>query len=111
MRNNFKSTIAAIVLLSATSMAFAAKPKNNENGAAAAIKDTRVSLSQAIAAAEQHAGGKAVRGAYEKTKNGWAYNVQVVKAGKVFNVLIDANYGLVIASVADAVDDAKDSKR
>ena len=110
MLRNTKIAIVTIALVVTSYAAFAAKAKNSEADVLAAIKDTKISLSQAITAAEVRVGGKAVRGEYEKTKNGWAYDIEVVKADKMFDVLVDSNYGNVISSAEDVADqdDEKD---
>ena len=69
------------------------------------IASAQVSLADAIAAAEKHAGGKAARAEYEKGKGGqWAYDVEVVAGAKTFDVKVDAEKGAVIASVEDKAD-------
>lgn len=75
----------------------------NENDALAVVA-TKISITQAIAIAEQHVKGKAARAEYENTKQGWAYDVEVVSNGRVFDVRIDANKGKVLSSLEDQVD-------
>ena len=110
MLRNTKIAIVTIALVVTSYAAFAAKAKNSESDVVAAIKDTRISLSQAVAAAETRVGGKAVSAEYEKTKKGWAYDIEIVKADKMFDVLVDSNYGNVISSAEDVADqdDEKD---
>jgi uncharacterized membrane protein YkoI len=96
-------TIAAFTLALATAgtAAYAADATQND---ALAINKAQISLSQAVTTAEQHVHGKASRAEYEDTKNGWAYDVEVVRDKKVFDVTVDAKNGAVIASTQDAVD-------
>ncbi len=105
MLRNTKIAIVAIALVATSYAAYAAKAKNSESDVLAAIQDTRISLSQAVTAAETRVGGKAVRAEYEKTKSGWAYDIEVVKADKMFDVLVDSNYGNVISSNEDVADE------
>ena len=87
-------------LATAGAMAFAAKTTENE----AVGPPAKISLTQAIAAAEQQANGKAARAEYEQTKNGWAYDVEVISGTKVFDVRVDADKGTVISSAEDTAD-------
>jgi hypothetical protein len=45
----------------------------------------------------------------EHQKNGWAYDVGTVNGDKAFDVLADANYGIVFSSTEDKADE--DNKR
>ena len=84
---------------------------NTENDALA-IGEARISLTQAITAAEQHVNGKAVQAEYEQTKAGWAYDVEVASGTQVFDVRVDADKGTVLSSTQDKVDedDSQDKK-
>lgn len=99
-----KTAMIAIALVVTSYAAYAAKAHDSEDDVMAEIQGARISLTQAIAAAETGVGGKAVRAEYEKTKGGWAYDIEVVKADKMFDVLVDSNYGKVISSTEDVAD-------
>lgn len=101
MIRNTKIAILAAVLASVGAAAYAANAVEND---AAAIAQAKIPLTQAITVAEQHAGGKASKAEYEKTKTGWAYDVEVVNGAKVFDVRVDADKGSVISSVEDKAD-------
>lgn len=80
-------------------------------GQALAVNDARsldqakISLSQAIASAEQHVGGQAAKAEFDNsTKHGLVYEVEVVKGTKIYDVKIDAQSGKVISSVEDMED-------
>lgn len=92
-----------LATLSATAIgtAFAAKTMEND---AMAISNAKIPLAQAVTTAEQHVNGKASKAEYEKTKAGWAYDVEVVSGNKVFDVRVDADKGTVIASNEDKAD-------
>ena len=109
MRKFTKITIAAVTLATAGAMAFAAKTLEND---AIAAPPAKISLTQAIAAAEQQANGRATRAEYEHTKAGWAYDVEVISGTKVFDVRVDADKGTVISSAEDTADrdDENDKK-
>ena len=75
--------------------------KTADNDDAANAKNP---LTQAIAAAERHANGRAARADYEATKGGWAYDVEVVSGAKVFDVKVEAEQGIVMSSDEDKSD-------
>ena len=117
--NSFKfrrayTAIAAAAVLTTTAAAWAATaPAAGPDSAAAtndamAVANNKVSLTQAIAAAEQHANGKASKAEYEQTKAGWAYDVEVISGAKVFDVKVDATQGTVISSAEDQIDRGED---
>ena len=94
-------SIACVVLVACgATAAFAA---GAENDALAAV-NAKVSLTKAIAAAEQHAAGKATKAEFERGKQGPVYEVEVVSGGKVFDVKVDAEQGTVVASREDKAD-------
>lgn len=95
--------LIAITALSATAIgtAFAAKFMEND---AMAISKAKIPMTHAIAAAEQHAHGKASRAEYEQTKTGWAYDIEVVSGTKVFDVKVDGDKGTVLSSTEDKGD-------
>lgn len=95
-----KIALVTVALASAGAVAFAANTMDNDNDAMAAFQ-AKVSLTQAIAAAEQHTGGKASRAEYEKNKTGWAYDVEVISGAKVFDVRVDGDKGTIVSSTED----------
>ncbi len=106
-------SIIAIGLLTIGTIAYAANESANESGNdALAVTHAKISMSQAVTTAEQHVKGKASRAEYEQSKNGWAYDVEVVSGKTVFDVTVDAEKGNVIASAQDATDqdDEQDEK-
>ncbi len=68
------SVVAATAVLAATAAASAASDGHRESKTGAndalAIGEAKVSLTQAIAAADQQTGGKASKAEYEKTRDG-----------------------------------------
>jgi uncharacterized membrane protein YkoI len=99
---------AAIVAALATaaiggSAAYAAKA-DGENDALAIVA-SKVGLGQAIAAAEQHVGGKAAKAEFEQSKGQWVFDVEVVKDARVvMDVKVDANTGKVLSATEDKAD-------
>lgn len=98
-----KHTLAAIAVLSATAIgsAYAAKSVENDD---LAVESAKVGLSQAVTTAEQHAGGKASRAEFEKSKGRWVFDVEVVAGKKAIDVKVDPTTGKVLAMTDDKAD-------
>lgn len=107
MKRTTQLTLLAVALATAgATAAFAAKSSEND---ALAIGQAKITLTQAIAAAEQQVGGKATKAEFEHDKQrGWSYGVEVVNGAKVYDVKVDALAGTVIASTEDKIDGGKD---
>lgn len=103
-RFNKISLTAAFLAASLAAVGTAVFAANNTENDAASLLKANISLSQAVAVAEQHANGKATRAEYENSKQGWAYDIEVVSGTKVFDVKVDADKGIVISSAQDSSD-------
>lgn len=99
-----KTTLSALALVLATSGAVAYAARGEAQNDALAAAQARVTLVQAVTAAEQHTGGKAVKAEFEHDRQGPHYEVEVVKGSQVFDVIVDTNQGSVISSVEDRHD-------
>jgi uncharacterized membrane protein YkoI len=102
-----KLSAAIVAALAAAAIgggsAYAAKAAKQED--AFAIISAPVSLAQAIAAAEQHVGGKAAKAELEDENGQWVFGVEVVKdATQVMDVKVDAATGKVLSATADTAD-------
>ena len=95
-------TLAAAVL--AATAVYAGENGNEDRHDAAALAQAKVSLGQAISAAEQHANGKAARAELEDENGKVVYGVEVVGAGKTTDVKVDINTGQVLSAQADQGD-------
>jgi len=95
MTHHKKLAVLALTMAVIGGSAYAANEKANE---VQAISQTKTSLTQAIATAEQHVKGKASRADLEQGKSGWIYDVEVVSGQTIFDVRIDAASGAVLAS-------------
>jgi uncharacterized membrane protein YkoI len=93
---------AAAAALSALAVG-AGYAANGENDALA-IAGAKIDLAKAVAAAEQHVGGKASKGEYERHKGQWVYDIEVVKGKTVMDVKVDATSGSVISATEDKAD-------
>lgn len=101
MNRNKVIFMTVAIALGAGAAAFAAQ--NGENDAVA-IRNAKLSLVDAVGIAQRHASGQASRAEFEKTRQGWVYEVEVVSGGKVFDVHVDATKGTVLSSAEDKAD-------
>ena len=97
--------------LGAVVQAKTGKPEAAEQNEMATAASAKVPLRDAIAAAEQHLQGKAVRADFE-SENGspGEYKIEVVAGTKVFDVRVDADKGTVITAKEDNADGDDDEK-
>ena len=102
-----KLYLLALAALSATAIGTAYAARTMENDALA-IENTKIDLSQAITAAEQHVGGKASRGEFEKHQGQWVFDVEVVQGKKIMDVKVDSTSGKVIVATEDKADHDED---
>jgi uncharacterized membrane protein YkoI len=100
-RKVYLTALAALSTAVVVGSAYAAKETEND---ALAISSAKVGLGQAVAAAEQHVGGKASRAEYEHHKGQWVFYVEVVKGKSVMDVKVDPASGRVIEASVDKAD-------
>ena len=94
-----KLALLVVALTTGGGMAYAVSSHqaSMENDALA-ISNAKISLTQAIATAEQQTGGKATSAEFEHEQGRWLAAVEVVKGGVVFDVSIDAERGAILSS-------------
>jgi len=86
-------------------------PSEAQTNDAAAAASVRVPMSAALATAEQHMQGKAVRAVFEAGKGArGVYEIEIATGAKVFDVRIDADKGTVISANEDRVDGDDDKE-
>lgn len=90
--------LAALVAAGTVSGVALAKETDHEKADAAALASAKVSLSQAIATAEQKSGGKAVGAGVDHEKGAVRIAVEVVGGHGVQTVLVDPQSGQVTAT-------------
>lgn len=84
-------------------LVYAKQTGSIENDAVADLAKTTITLTQAVAAAEGQAGGRATKAELESERGAVLFQVEVVTAdSKVFDVKIDAADGKVLSSKADS---------
>lgn len=92
--------LAAVLLLF-----FAAVPEAGaDNNEIQLLAETEINLSQAIAAAEKHNGGQAIEASLDDDSFKPAYEVSLVKDGRVFDVQVDGMTGEILSARED-IDD------
>lgn len=98
---------ALVAALSAFAIGGGYAANSSENDALA-IASAKIDLANAVAAAEQHVGGKASKAEYERHKGQWVYDIEVVKDKKVMDVKVNATSGKVISATEDEADKGDD---
>jgi len=88
----------------AAGLAFGQSAALGEENDALQIVHAKVSLTEAVAAAESKAGGRASKAEFEKTADGWVYDVEVVTGRTVSDVHVDAQTAAVLSVSEDAID-------
>jgi uncharacterized membrane protein YkoI len=89
--------------------AYARSKRESATNEAAIIADAKITMAQAIAAAETQVGGKAVGTGIEDENGTVAFEVEVLKDGQRHEVLIDPQSGEVIkTTMTDTEDNESD---
>lgn len=97
---------AAVILAVGGGVAFAKSgTAGDDNDAITDLARAKITLVQAVAAAEHHAGGRATAAELETEKGKTLYEIEVVAANKaVYDVTVDAGTGKVVSSEVDKAD-------
>ncbi len=90
-------------------LAFAKERQDAKNDEAAIMTNAKITMPQAIAAAQQATGGKAVGTGIEDQDGTVNFEVKVLKDGARQKVLIDTQTGKVVKTVAAQNDDDGDN--
>ena len=105
---NLKFTISAVLVAAGVAAAGClayALSSSNENDDIVDLSKAKITLTQAVGAAEAHATGKATKAELEGEQGTLVYQVEVVTAdNKVFNIEVDASDGKVLSSKQDLAD-------
>lgn len=102
-------TALALAAMLAFATAAHAKTSNQDSRDIAALDGMKITLQQAIATAEQQAGGRAVSADVKQGNDGTRIVVEVAGTGGVKTVLVDARSGAITAEHgSDAADDDED---
>jgi uncharacterized membrane protein YkoI len=90
------ATMAAVMVLGATGVAFAATGEDEERQEIATVLGAKASVGQAITAAERKTGGRAMEIGVEEEKGAYLYEVKTVSKDKVAEVFVDPASGQVV---------------
>ena len=102
------AVMAALIAASTGGVAFAATDgdgKNDDAKEIAAALSAKMTASQAIAAAEQNTGGRAIEFGLESENGRVLYNVKTVTKDKVLNVYVDPDSGQIVRSEEEGLID------
>ncbi len=108
-RNNLLNAILAIILVTCTavSVAQASESKEKETNELKLFSQAKISLVDAIKAAELKTGGKALEAELDDEANTVQFEVEVLKGGKIHDVIVDGKTGIVLKVSLD--DEANES--
>ena len=109
-----KHAIIAGVLTAAavaTTVVYADYRESRETNHAAALAQAKVSLVQAITAAEQHVNGKAARAELEDENGKLVYEVEVFAGSKATDVTVDIATGQILSARADTADNERGEEK
>lgn len=99
--------ISTGLVLGSVGFAYAEKANNDEAKEFLHFSQAKISLADAIKAAENKVGGKAMEAELDDEPKTVQFEVEVVKDGKIHKVSVDGKTGLVLAA---ALDDDKDDE-
>jgi hypothetical protein len=69
------------------------------------IENSKIGMAQAVTAAEQYVGGKAVHAEFERHKDKSTFDIEVVKEKTIMKVKVDPTSGKIISSIEDKDDE------
>lgn len=92
------TALFAIVIMTGTAvnMAQAAESKNEEAKELQLFSQAKISLQDAIKAAEQKTGGKAMEAELNDESDTVQFEIEVLKEGKIHEVIVDGKTGEVL---------------
>ena len=100
MTNGLIAVPAASGLMASSGIAFAEQTVNDAHE----LPRTKISLIEAVAAAEAKTAGHATRAQFENSAEGWTYDVEVVAGDAVSDVHVNAQTGAVLSVTEDQTD-------
>ena len=107
MKRNLMIPALAVAfgVATAAGLAVAQQSGGSDNDAVTDIARAKITLSQAVGAAEAQAAGRATKAELESENGAVVFNVEVVAAdNKVFDVKVNAVDGKVLSSTQDRAD-------
>ncbi|CAA9889301.1 conserved exported hypothetical protein [Candidatus Methylobacter favarea] len=102
---------AAVMTGAAVNAAQAGESKEKEAKELTLFSQAKISLTEAIRAAEKKTGGKAMEAEVDEESNTVQFEVETVKDGKVYEVKVDGKTGSVLkVSLDDEADEGSENK-
>ena len=105
MNRKLTATLATVLGIAALGVAQAREDERDS----AVLPQAKISMTQAIAAAEQHAKGRAVRAELENENGTAVYGIEVLAGAKAVDVKVDARDAKVLSVQDDRRD--RDERR
>lgn len=107
MKHKFSATLGTLILaVTAGTIAWAGPSGGHDNDVLVNLARVQVPITQAIATAEQAAGGNATKAGLENKRQGLVYEVEVANSSTrtVMEVRVDATSGAALVSRQDHVE-------
>jgi len=92
------ATMAAVFALGTAGAAFASSGEHGDGREIAAVLDAKISVAEAIAAAEQHSGGRAMKIDIDDENGAYLFEVKTVSKEKITEIFVDPASGKVVRS-------------
>ncbi len=111
--NKFLSTLLATVIAAGTAvnLAQASDSKEKDTKELQFFSQAKISLAEAINAAEQKTGGKAMEAEIDDESGAIQFEIEVVKDGKIHKVIVDGKTGNVLkVSLDDDSDEGSENE-
>lgn len=103
--------IMAAGVATAGGLVYAKQPGVVQNEAMVNLAQAKISLAQAVTAAEQHVGGRASRAELENENGRLVYGVEVADNTKTMDVKVDATDGSIVSAQTDQSDHESEDKQ
>ena len=104
-----KLTLSAFAVLTAVAIGTAYGANSPENDART-VQQAKISLTQAIAIAEQHVGGKAIHAELEDENGTLVYGVEVASGEQTTDVKVDVSDGRILSAQADHESEGREDR-
>ena len=111
LKQVISTLLIAASVATAGGVAYAAQAGVHHNDARVDLANAKIPIGQAIATAEQHAGGRANRAELENENGRLVYGVEVADNSKTTDVKVDATDGRVVSAQADQADQKSEEER
>ncbi len=102
----------ALMIVTVTNAAQAGESKDKEAKELKLFGEAKISLCEAIKAAEQKTGGKALEAELDDESNTVQFEIEILKDGKIHEVIVDGKTGKVLkVSLDDESDEGSENEK